>query len=229
MRTIHSGRVPDLRSASTTRSRLVAFLRRCPSSCASRSAASCRGASRSMRTMRSRTASAPMPASKSAGRRGRRCRTCGRGRGSSSRRASSRQEVARLEARRSRPWPCGSPPGARRPRRCRRSCSASSSALFSRRVSSMRCRIVASCWPRSPGSPSLTRSISSAAASLSVALSASLPPRSPAATMTSPVGSKTMAASAAPLPSALSARRGALLGLDELRGAALALLPRAPP
>ena len=60
--TIHSGLLPLFLNASTTRSRLMAFLRFCPDLSVSSSWSLLRSASRSMDMSRSRTASAPMPA-----------------------------------------------------------------------------------------------------------------------------------------------------------------------
>ena len=62
--TIHSGRLPDLRKASTTRSRFVAFFLRCPELDRVSPRSSVARSSRLIVRSRSRTASAPMPALK---------------------------------------------------------------------------------------------------------------------------------------------------------------------
>ena len=63
VRIIHSGRVPDLRNASTTRRRLIAFLRRWPEVCRISTCSRWARSSRSSCSMIFLTASAPMPAS----------------------------------------------------------------------------------------------------------------------------------------------------------------------
>ena len=62
-RIIHSGRAPDLRNASIRRSRLIAFLRRCPDVCRISMCSFWARSSRSSCSMIFLTASAPMPAS----------------------------------------------------------------------------------------------------------------------------------------------------------------------
>ena len=63
-RIIHSGRLPERRKASIRRSRLMAFLRRWPELVRTSAWRVRDSSSRSIRTMMSRTASAPMPAQK---------------------------------------------------------------------------------------------------------------------------------------------------------------------
>ena len=98
-RIIHSGRVPLLRNASMSRSRLMAFLRRMPEVVRT-SLWRCRASgSRSMRTIARGRPRRPCPRRTGGARHARRCRTCGRAPGSSSRRATiSGSSVARLEA-----------------------------------------------------------------------------------------------------------------------------------
>ncbi len=63
-RIIHSGRFPDRRKASISRSCLMAFLRRWPELVRTAAWSERDSSSRSIRTMMSRTASAPIPAQK---------------------------------------------------------------------------------------------------------------------------------------------------------------------
>ena len=63
-RIIHSGRLPERRNASIRRRRLIAFLRRWPELVRTSAWRPRLSSSRSIRTMMSRTASAPMPAQK---------------------------------------------------------------------------------------------------------------------------------------------------------------------
>ena len=197
-RIIHSGRLPERRNASIRRRRLIAFLRRWPelvrtSACSWRDSSS-----RSMRTMMSRTASAPMPAQKM------RPVLAPEPYFSSSWRSSISPIVMSglsdsISARAclsSSFWPWASDASVSRSPRSVSSMAATRSWTFcSVRRSSSASRVLSS---------SVTRSVSAATILRSFAV-ASLPPLSPAATTTSPVGANAMVSSAAPVPSALRA------------------------
>jgi len=185
---IHSGRLPLRRKASIRRSRLIAFLRRWPelvrTSLCSRWARS----SSSMRTISSRTASAPMPAP--------------------NRRAPPRTPVPYLRSSSRKLKPSSDVSGSISPgwillissRALRTSSLVPSASVFSRSRSASS---VASSWSRPSSSwrrtdfssfasrcwiSSLARSISAAAALFS-RVKAALSALSPAATIISPVGS----------------------------------------
>ena len=204
---IHSGRAPERRKASRRRSRLIAFLRRMPAVLRTSTASSFASASRSMRSMSSRTASAPMPARKMRAPRGRSL-------------PNLASRVRKLSSSSSRPI-SGSSWNAFRLR----------SAFFSLAISSLRlCAEVfalARSAPTSPSasalrsaffcSPSLAidslRAVKFCSSSMEACVStarsrafASLPPSAPSATMISAVVSKMMAPSAFSSPSSLMAR-----------------------
>ena len=189
-RIIQSGRVPERRNASMRRSRLIAFLRRWPELVRTSTWRVRASSSRSIRLMISRTASAPMPALKSAAALGARCRSARRGtRNSVSpsviiglRPSISSRDLAQLVL--AGPGPA---PGAAR----------------ARGGASRRCRPAGR---RPSGRPRAPRPSRAAGARRSPARSrptilrrravASLPPLSPAATTTSPVGAKAIDSSA---------------------------------
>ena len=204
---IHSGRAPERRKASRRRSRLIAFLRRMPAVLRTSTASSFASASRSMRSMSSRTASAPMPARKMRAPRGRSL-------------PNLASRVRELSSSSSRPI-SGSNWNAFR----------LSSAFFSLAISSLRlCADVLALARSAPTSPSASAFRSAFFCSPSLAIDSlsavkfcsssmeawvstarsrafpSLPPSAPSATMISAVVSKTMAPSAFSSPRSLMAR-----------------------
>ena len=196
-RIIHSGRLPDRRNASIRRSRLIAFLRRWPelvrtSACSWRDSSS-----RSIRTMMSRTASAPIPAQKM-----RPVRAPEPYFSSSWRNSVSPMVISGLSPsissrvrRSSSFWPWASEASVSRSARRLSSIAATRSWTFcsiERSSSSPRCL-----------SSSVTRSVSAATILRSRAV-ASLPPLSPAATTTSPVEANAIVSSLTPVLSSLS-------------------------
>ena len=175
----------------------MAFLRRCPELVRTSAWRARDSSSRSMRTMMSRTASAPMPAQKM------RPVLAPEPYFSSSWRNSVSPMVVRAlsasissRARLSSSfWPEASLDS------CSRSTRSASSMADWR--SSTFCSVMRSSSDARWASSSVTRSVS-AVAILRSRLRASLPPLSPAATTTSPVGANAIVSSAAPVPSSLS-------------------------
>ena len=197
-RIIHSGRLPDRRNASMRRSRLIAFLRRWPELVRTSAWSERASSSRSIRTMMSRTASAPMPAQKMRPVRAPEPYFSSSWRNSISPIVMSglRDSISSRCLRSSSFWPWA--------------CWASSSRLWASVscIDAVRsvtfCSVAVSSRARRSVAAVLMRSIS-AVASLRRRARASLPPLSPAATITSPVGANAMVSSAAPVPSAVSA------------------------
>ena len=202
-RIIQSGRVPERRKASIRRSRLIAFLRRWPDEVRTSTWSDRASSSRSIRWMMSRTASAPIPACRIRppraplpyfASRSRKFQpssdVSGRVIIGASRSISSR--VLRISSFR---------PSASVRRRSR---SASSSASIDSSRSAIRAAVARSSSASRDFSSSPIRSIS-AAAILRRRAVASRPPLSPAATTTSPVGSKAIVSSAGPVPRAARA------------------------
>ena len=191
-RIIHSGRVPERRKASMRRSRLIAFLRRCPEVVRTSTWRERASSSSSIRVMMSRIASAPMPAQKTRPLRAPDPYFSSRYRNSVSvswvmvPSCSISSRVLRISSLRF----SASTLRASRP--------ASIAASIWMRRSSIFCSVAVCSSASRRRNSSVTRSDSASTIFLSL-VSTALPPFSPAPRMTSPVGSKAIVTSATPL------------------------------